>query len=66
MISDSLELLTEQIEEERKRIIEVLGDGKAEDYASYQFSAGVVRGLLIAQRLINDLAKISEEHDEYH
>jgi hypothetical protein len=64
MISDTLELLQKQVDEERKRIVEDLGDGKAQDYAEYQFSAGKVRGLLIAQRLILDLANRLEEHDE--
>lgn len=61
---DTLELLMEQIEEERKLIVEDLGEGKAKDFAQYQFSAGIVRGLLLAQRLTIDLAKRMEEHDE--
>jgi hypothetical protein len=64
MIQDTLALLMEQIEEERQRIVEDIGDGKAKDYAQYQFSAGVVRGLLTAQRLVIDLSKRMEEHDE--
>lgn len=64
MISDTLELLMGQIDEERKRIIEDLGEGKAKDFAQYQFSAGIVRGLLLAQRLTIDLRNRMEEHDE--
>jgi hypothetical protein len=54
----------EQIDEERKRIIDDLGEGKAKDFAQYQFSAGVIRGLLLSQRLVIDLAKRMEDADE--
>lgn len=64
MSYNTLELLMSQIDEERKIFIEEIGEGKAKDFASYQFSAGVVRGLLIAQSLTADLAKRMEEHDE--
>jgi hypothetical protein len=64
MINETLELLMEQIDEERKRIVEDLGEGKAKDFAQYQFSAGVVRGLLMSQRLVIDLAKRMESADE--
>ena len=64
MITDTLALLIEQIDEERKRIIDDLGEGKAKDFAQYQFSAGVIRGLLLSQRLVMDLAKRMEDADE--
>lgn len=64
MITDTLALLMEQIDEERKRIIDDLGEGKAKDFAQYQFSAGVIRGLLLSQRLVIDLAKRMEDADE--
>jgi hypothetical protein len=64
MINEPLELLMEQIDEERKRMVEDLGEGKAKDFAQYQFSAGVVRGLLMSQRLVIDLAKRMESADE--
>jgi hypothetical protein len=64
MINETLELLLEQIDEERKRIVEDLGEGKAKDFAQYQFSAGVVRGLLMSQRLVMDLAQRMESADE--
>jgi len=64
VITDTLALLMEQIDEERKRIIDDLGEGKAKDFAQYQFSAGVIRGLLLSQRLVIDLAKRMEDADE--
>jgi hypothetical protein len=64
MAHDTLSLLMEQIDEARLRIVEDLGDGKAKDYAAYQYSAGVIRGLLTAQRMVIDLSKNMEEQDE--
>lgn len=64
MIDGTLKLLAEKLEEERKVILENLGDGVATDFAHYQHSAGIVRGLMIAQRHIADLAKHMEEDDE--
>lgn len=63
-MNDVFELLMKQLDEERLRIVEDLGEGKASDYAQYQFSAGVIRGLLISQRIINDLANRLENADE--
>ena len=64
MLESTLKLLAEKLEEERINILENLGDGVATDYANYQHSAGIVRGLMIAQRHIADLAKNMEMDDE--
>ena len=64
MLDGTLKLLSERLEEERKIILENLGDGVATDFAHYQHSAGIVRGLMMAQRHIEDLAKNSEMDDE--
>ena len=64
MLESTLKLLTEKLEEERRNILENLGDGVATDFAHYQHSAGIVRGLMIAQRHIADLAKNMEMDDE--
>jgi redox-regulated HSP33 family molecular chaperone len=64
MIDGTLKLLAEKLEEERKIILESLGDGPAQDFAQYQNSAGIIRGLMIAQRHIADLAKHMEDDDE--
>ena len=60
----TLKLLTEKLEEERIIILEALGDGHAQDFAQYQNSAGIIRGLMIAQRRIADLAKNMEDDDD--
>ena len=60
----TLKVLAEKLEEERRNILENLGDGVATDFAHYQHSAGIVRGLMIAQRHIADLAKNMEMDDE--
>lgn len=63
-MDSTLKLLAEKLEEERKVILENLGDGVATDFAHYQHSAGIVRGLMLAQRHIADLAKNMEDDDE--
>ena len=60
-----LELALKKIEVEKKAIIENLADGVAKDYAEYQNLCGVIRGLLTAQREINDLLrKLKDDDDE--
>ncbi|NBW16118.1 MAG: hypothetical protein EBR82_49855 [Caulobacteraceae bacterium] len=63
-MTEYLEYLSKQIHEERTRIIEDLGDGKAQDHGDYKFSCGVVRGLLVANNLIMELAERMENSDE--
>jgi len=64
MLDGTLKVLAEKLEEERNIILESLGDGHAQDFAQYQNSAGIIRGLMIAQRHIADLAKNMEMDDE--
>ena len=64
MSTDLLKYLSKQLQEDRLRIIEDLGDGKAQDYAEYKYSAGVVRGLLMANTLIAETAERLEGSDE--
>lgn len=65
MDDPTLERLKKRLEEERQNIIESLGDGVAKDYADYQRMCGVIRGLLTAQREINDLLrKLKDEDDD--
>lgn len=64
MTKDVLKYLSEQLQKERLRIIEDLGDGKAKDHAEYRYSAGVVRGLLMANNLIAETAERLENSDE--
>jgi hypothetical protein len=65
MNDQTLELALKKIENEKKLIIENLADGVAKDYAEYQNLCGVIRGLLTAQREINDLLrKLKDDDDE--
>ena len=61
---DVLELLASQLEERRKSLIESLGDGGPKTFDEYKYVTGVVRGLLMAQSSIADLAKHMENSDE--
>ena len=64
MESKVLDLLKSKIEEQRKRIVESLGDGAAKDYADYQNKCGVALGLFTALAEINDLAQKMKDYDE--
>ena len=61
---DVLEHLAKQIQADRLRMVEDLGEGKAKDHAEYRFSCGVVRGLLMANNHILELAERLEKADE--
>ena len=61
---DVLEHLAKQIQEDRVRMIEDLGEGKAKDHAEYKFACGVVRGLLMANNHILELVERLEKADE--
>ena len=61
---DALQYLSKQLNEERQRIMEDLADGKAKDHAAYSFSCGVIRGLLVANNLIAEMAERLENSDE--
>ena len=63
-MKDVLEHLAKQIQADRVRMIEDLGEGKAKDHAEYKFSCGVVRGLLMANNHILELAERLEKADE--
>lgn len=63
-MNDVLRHLSKVIQEERLRIIEDLGDGKAKDHAEYKYSCGVVRGLLMANTTIAEMAERLENSDD--
>lgn len=63
-MNETLEHLMSQIDEERKAISDSLGNGAARTFEDYKYAAGTVRGLLIAQSIIADLAKKMETFDE--
>ena len=61
---DVLEHLAKKIHEDRLRMVEDLGEGKSKDHAEYKFSCGVVRGLLMANNHILELAERLDKADE--
>ena len=63
-MDSTLKVLAEKLEDERIRILDSLGDGNAQNFAQYQHGAGILRGLMIAQNHIADLAKNMEDDDE--
>jgi len=64
MDSQVLDLLSKKYTEEIRAIEESLGAGAAKDYAEYQNLCGVIRGLLTAQREINDLLRKLKDNDD--
>jgi hypothetical protein len=62
-MNETLRILSDKIEEERKVIIEDLGMGRAKDYAQYQNAAGKVLGFMSVQGLIVDMLRNLREED---
>ena len=59
-----LEYLSNKLQEEIRLIEENLARGNAKDFAEYQNLCGVIRGLLTAQREINDLLRKVKDYDD--
>ena len=64
MDTQVLEYLKDKLNEQLKAIEESLAQGVAKDYAEYQNLCGVIRGLLTAQREINDLLRRVKDHND--
>lgn len=64
MDTQVLEYLIKKYADEVRSIEESLGAGVAKDYAEYQNLCGVIRGLLTAQREINDLLRKVKDYDD--
>lgn len=64
MDSQALTYLRDRLQEEVKSVEESLAQGVAKDYAEYQNLCGVIRGLLTAQREINDLLRKVKDYDD--
>jgi hypothetical protein len=60
----TLEVLLKQYREKRISIADAISSGAAKDYAEYRALCGEVRGLLIAELYVQDLAKNLENSDE--
>lgn len=63
-MNDTLEYLVEKLQEERNSKGEALLDGAVQSFEEYKYATGVIRGLLLAESIITDLAKRMESSDE--
>jgi hypothetical protein len=63
-MDNTLEVLLKQYKDKRMQITDAIADGAAKDYAEYRAMCGEIRGLLTAERYVNDLAKHMETSDE--
>lgn len=63
-MDEVLKVLAEKLGEEETRIKEDLSMGRAEEYAHYMNSCGIVRGLQISQGIIADMLRNMEVNDE--
>lgn len=59
-----LEFMSQKLRDEQQRVMEDLAAGKAKDYGAYQHACGVVRGLLIADNVIAEMAERLEKSNE--
>ena len=64
MDTQALTYLRDRLQEEVRQVEESLAQGVAKDYAEYQNLCGVIRGLLTAQREINDLLRKVKDYDD--
>lgn len=63
-MDQTLELLLSRIDNQRKTVLNNLGDGAAKDFASYSNMVGYIHGLSVAESLIKDLAQKMETFED--
>ena len=63
-MDQTLELLLSRIDDQRKTVLNNLGDEAAKDFASYQNMTGYIRGLSVAESIIKDLAQRMETFED--
>lgn len=64
MAATALDVVLQDIEEQRDSISQALCDGAAKDFAEYQLMCGEIRGLSLAHSYITDLVRRMEQEDE--
>lgn len=64
MANGLLETLVQQLDERKTILSTALNNGACSDFAEYKYVVGQVRGLAVAQSLINDLLQNLKETDE--
>jgi len=63
MVKETLMLLSAQIEERRKEMLESMGRG-TDKFEAYQFACGEVRGYMMVQNMIGDALRANEKGEE--
>lgn len=63
-MSDILKYLSSKLNEEIKVMSDDMALGTAKDYGDYKYACGIIRGLMIANSAIADIAQRMEEDDE--
>jgi len=63
MVKETLMLLSTQIEERRKEMLESMGRG-TDKFEAYQFACGEVRGYMMVQNMIGDALRANEKGEE--
>ena len=61
---DIFELLHHKLQDRIQNLNESVSNGSAKDYAEYRELCGVIRGLLTAQRELNDLLRKVKDYDD--
>ena len=64
MATTVLDVLRKEIQDDISNASEVLANGTATDHAEYKFIVGQIRGLSLAMRYVDDLAKNMDEYDD--
>jgi hypothetical protein len=59
-----LNYLATEIEKLRTDRVKSIADGRANDYAEYRHNCGVIRGLALAETIVNDLVQRLEKIDD--
>jgi hypothetical protein len=62
-MSDVLKYLSSKLNEEIKIMSDDMALGNAKDFGSYQYACGVIRGLMVANSAIADIAQRMEEDE---
>ena len=63
MVKETLMLLSTQIEERRKEVLESMGRG-AGTFEAYQHACGEIRGYMIIQSIISDTIQRHDKGEE--
>jgi len=63
-MSDLLKHLSKKYNEEIKHMSDDMMLGNAKDFGAYQYACGIIRGLMIANSAIADIAQRMEENDD--